>query len=345
MKIIHTADIHLDSPLAGVKQSATRRNELILALQRLAQYAENNGVQAIVVAGDLFDDKCTTLQTIKSVASIIEKSSAVWFILKGNHGDSTPYDKLQQLCPAVKTFGQRWTTYQLNDLCICGRELGSDDQQQWGSLQLNSSNYNFVVLHGDIESDQYGLIDKKAIARLPINYLALGHRHAYSKHNIGKVTAVYSGVLEARGFDECQPTGFVVIDTQTGKHQFVEQSIRRVVTVRVDVSLAKSNIQLQNIISDAIGQVSPSNYLNLVLFGTLNEGVSAGFVSEAFADGYFAFRLQDDTSVAVDVGQVAQEVSLRGEFVRLVLNTVQDKKVQEEVLKLGLCALKGEELL
>ena len=116
MKIIHTADIHLDSPLAGVKQSSARRNELIQALQRLAQYAENNGVKAVVVAGDLFDDKCATIQTIKSVASIIDGSSATWFVLRGNHGDSTPYDKLQSYCSKVMMFGSDWTYYQYGNL-------------------------------------------------------------------------------------------------------------------------------------------------------------------------------------------------------------------------------------
>ena len=326
MKIIHTADIHLDSPLAGVKQSSARRNELIQALQRLAQYAENNGVKAVVVAGDLFDDKCATIQTIKSVASIIDASTATWFVLRGNHGDSTPYDKLQSYCSKVMMFGSDWTYYQYGNLCVCGRELGQNDQQQWNNLQLDGNNFNLVVLQ-------------------PINYLALGHRHSYAQHKMGKVTAVYSGVLESRGFDEAEQSGFVVIDTDTGKHQFVEQSIRRAVTVTVDVTKAQSNVQLQNIISDAICGVSANNYLNLVLQGTLNEDISLQFVVEQISGGYFAFRLQDDTTVAYDVEQLAAEISLRGEFVRLVQRTITDKNAQEEALKLGLRVLKGEELL
>ncbi len=345
MKIIHTADIHLDSPLGGVKQSGVRRNELILALQRMSMYAENNGVGAIIVAGDLFDDKCTTLQTIKNVASIIQSSSATWFVLKGNHGDSTPYDKLQAVCPNIKMFGSDWTVYNQGNLCICGKESNPSGDDNWGNLQLNSDNFNLVVFHGDIDSAQYGLIDQKTIAKLPINYLALGHRHTYSQRKIGKVTAVYSGVLEPRGFDELEPTGFVLLDTETGKHQFVEQNLRRVVTVSVDVSKAKSNVQLQNIISDAVGQVSSNNYLNLVLCGSLNEDVSTQFVAENFANSYFAFRLQDDTTCAYDLDLIATEVSLRGEFVRLAQKSIDDKNLQEEVLKLGLRALKGDNLL
>ncbi|MCX4286110.1 MAG: metallophosphoesterase, partial [Clostridia bacterium] len=60
MKIIHTADIHLDSPLSGVKDSKRRRFELLTALANMSEYANNYGVQAIIVAGDLFDDKYTS---------------------------------------------------------------------------------------------------------------------------------------------------------------------------------------------------------------------------------------------------------------------------------------------
>ena len=55
--------------------------------------------------------------------------------------------------------------------------------------------------------------------------------------------------------------------------------------------------------------------------------------------------MQDNTTVAYDVEQLAAEISLRGEFVRLVQRTITDKNAQEEALKLGLRALKGEELL
>ena len=74
MKFIHTADIHLDSPLVGVADAKQRRYELLQALSDMSDYADNNGIGAIVVAGDLFDDKFATLSTVKSVADIIGKS-------------------------------------------------------------------------------------------------------------------------------------------------------------------------------------------------------------------------------------------------------------------------------
>ena len=57
MKILHTADIHLDSPLNGVADPSGRRLELLSAMANIAKYADNCGAAAVIVAGDLFDEK------------------------------------------------------------------------------------------------------------------------------------------------------------------------------------------------------------------------------------------------------------------------------------------------
>ena len=235
MKIIHTADIHLDSPLIGVADSRTRRAELLRALSNMSQYAHNSGVGAIIVAGDLFDDKFVTPQTVKSVAQIINDSSACWYVLFGNHGDSAPYNELKRLCNKVNFFGDDWISYDIEDVTITGRELGANDSEHWQKLALNPNRFNLLVLHGDVDDPTYGEIDKKAIASQPIQYVALGHRHAFAEHQFGRVHAAYSGVLEARGFDELAPAGFVLLDTDAKKITFVYHPIRRVETVNVDV--------------------------------------------------------------------------------------------------------------
>ncbi|MBQ3042576.1 MAG: metallophosphoesterase, partial [Clostridia bacterium] len=144
MKLIHTADIHLDSPLTQVNNRQKRRLELLGALSNLSEYANNNGVSAIIVAGDLFDDQFATNNTIQGVADIVANSNATWFVLRGNHGrgSNDPYQKLQQACPQIKFFGNNWQTYTMGDVNICGRELGANDAEMWQQLQLPQSGYN-----------------------------------------------------------------------------------------------------------------------------------------------------------------------------------------------------------
>ena len=344
MKILHCADIHLDSPLVGVKDSGLRRHELLVALMNLSEYANNNGVSAIIVAGDLFDDNFTTSQTVESVAEIVRTSKATWFVLRGNHGGSAPYDKLRELCPQVRLFSDSWTTYNLDNVAIVGRELGSNDAEQWSKLSLDSSRYNILVLHGDVDDPHYGLIDKRVLSSCHARYVALGHRHAFAEHKFGSVRACYSGVLESRGFDELTETGFVEIDTERDMIRFVKQAVRSVVTKRIDVTNISTDIELQRALSDAVADVAPRNYLNVVFCGTAATDLHIETVAkQLLSDRFFALRLKDETQTKVDLKAIMDEVSLRGEFVKLAMN-VADDKLRDEIIKLGLAALSGGNL-
>lgn len=59
MKIIHCADLHLDSPMETHmtgRQSAMRNDELLKAFVNLTAYADKNAVQLVLIAGDLKDN-------------------------------------------------------------------------------------------------------------------------------------------------------------------------------------------------------------------------------------------------------------------------------------------------
>ena len=58
MKLIHCADLHLDSRMSthlGDAAARERRQELLGTWLRLVAYAEQHQVRAILIAGDLFD--------------------------------------------------------------------------------------------------------------------------------------------------------------------------------------------------------------------------------------------------------------------------------------------------
>lgn len=345
MKIIHTADIHLDSPLSQVSDPVTRRYELLLALSNMSEYADNNGIQAVIVAGDLFDNQYASDGTIAGVADIINRSRAAWFILQGNHGSCAPYVKLKALSPKINLFGDEWSYFNLGNVTICGRELGLDDEAHYGKLVLDGNRYNIVVLHGDVDDGGYGLIDKKTLANSNANYVALGHRHTLAQYSFGKAKACYCGVLEPRGFDEPSNTGFVVIDTDNGKISFVEQHIRRIENVTVDVTGISSDIALNGKIIDAVSGLNNRNYLNLTFTGALQSGVHLNLVADSALNGrFFALRLDDQTKTNYDLKAVAQEVSLRGEFVKLT-DKIEDENLKASVIKMGLQALSGEDIV
>lgn len=57
MKILHTGDIHLDSPFAGLSPDAARqrRSDLRAAFSDMIAFARQQAVDLVLIAGDLFD--------------------------------------------------------------------------------------------------------------------------------------------------------------------------------------------------------------------------------------------------------------------------------------------------
>ena len=58
MKILHCADLHMDSPMEThmTREQAAKRNaEILMSFQRMTEYAEKEKVRVVLIAGDLFD--------------------------------------------------------------------------------------------------------------------------------------------------------------------------------------------------------------------------------------------------------------------------------------------------
>lgn len=58
MKILHMADLHLDSKLGSIyttEKARERKTEILHTFSRMISFAAENDVKAVLVAGDLFD--------------------------------------------------------------------------------------------------------------------------------------------------------------------------------------------------------------------------------------------------------------------------------------------------
>ena len=90
MKFIHCSDIHLDSSMKNFNESKARerRDELRLSFSGMISYAISEGVKAIIIAGDLFDN-VVLKKTKEYVYDEIESNQEIDFLyLSGNHDES-----------------------------------------------------------------------------------------------------------------------------------------------------------------------------------------------------------------------------------------------------------------
>lgn len=242
MKIIHCADLHLDSKMTSnlsKEQAKERKMEILRTYSRMIEYAKNNDVKAIIIAGDLFDTRnvsATARNLVKD--SIMSNPDIDFYYLKGNHDSDNFISKLDEIPDNLKLFSNQWTSYSYGNITITGLEIDKSNQAaMYNSLVLDNDNYNVVTLHGQL-GDEISTGDLK---NKGIDYLALGHVHEYQSGQLdNRGMYCYSGCLEGRGFDECGQKGFVVLDIDdeklTAGFSFVPFAYRSLYTLYVDVT-------------------------------------------------------------------------------------------------------------
>ena len=89
MKIVHCADLHLDSKMTAnltKEQARERKKEILRTFTRMVEYAAKNGVRAILIAGDLFDTRNISAMARNTVRDMICTHPEIDFLyLRGNH--------------------------------------------------------------------------------------------------------------------------------------------------------------------------------------------------------------------------------------------------------------------
>lgn len=365
MKLIHCADLHLDSKMDSNldKESAKeRKREILQTFERMIMYAIRNGISAILIVGDMFDTKNISATTRNVVLSNITKNPKInFYYLKGNHDNDNFLSGLEEIPKNLKMFNSKWTTYDEAEgkISISGIELSDENAGlAYISFAVDLKKFNIVMLHGqESKSAVKGkaeVINLKALRNRGIDYLALGHVHMYKMEKLdARGIYCYSGCLEGRGFDECGDHGFVVldIDENTGKytHEFIRFAQRKLYTVNVDVTdcqttadmVAKATVVLQNAGCDDEGLVK------IVLKGMLDVECEKDvtYIESRFKKRFYYAKVNDETKLKIDISDYMLNESLKGEYVRQVMAddsiSEEDKKI---VIRYGLQAISGEEV-
>ena len=157
MKLIHTADLHLDAECSSnysADQAKIRRNELLKTFLRIIQYAEENAVGAILISGDLFDRKTVSKTAANAVyQTVIRHPEITFFYLRGNHDAKGFLELFSGIPDNLKLFTETWTTYPLGEtgrIRVTGRELTGDRTDLYDTLALTPDAVNIVMLHAEV---------------------------------------------------------------------------------------------------------------------------------------------------------------------------------------------------
>lgn len=359
MKLLHCGDLHLDSALnanlEGEKRKQ-RKSELVLTFVRMAEYAAAHAADAVLIAGDLFDGSHVTKRTQNLVKETILRFPALdFFYLRGNHDMDNCLTAWEEPPDNLKLFGTEWTYYRHGNVVIAGAEFaGENAAALYDSLLLDRNDCNLVMLHGQTEkyrsAEKAETVQLGALKNKSIDYLALGHIHSYRYEPLdARGVYCYCGCPEGRGFDECGEKGFVWLEIQEKKvtHTFVPFASRTVQEAFVDISGAESTASVEQIMRGALQSFPEKDMVKVTLTGkvSLTAERDIPYLTSRFSDGFFAFKINDrEVGLAIHPEDYENDISLRGEFIRLVMEGNYSEEEKRMILEIGVRALEGEEV-
>ncbi len=364
MKMIHCADLHLDSKMNAnldPLRAKERKGELLRTFERMIDFAAKNDVSAILIAGDLFDTKNISATARNCVLKNIETQNKITFYyLKGNHDNDNFLSNLNEIPQNLKLFDKTWTHYEVGDrIVISGIELSNENAASaYTALIPDTGKINIVMLHGQESKakakDKAEVINLKDLRNKGIDYLALGHIHMHKVNRLDeRAEYCYPGCLEGRGFDEVGEHGFVLldIDEKTGKvsHEFIPFAYRKICAVDVDVSNCMSSAEMLQKIRESLNDegCESSSLVKIILKGSVDVECEKNttYLLSQLAPEYYFVKIYDETTFEINYEDYMLDESLKGEFIRQVMASC-DLSEDEKALYIsyGLKALAGEEL-
>ncbi len=361
IKILHAADFHLDSAFAGLsgEQAKLRRRESRQLLERLSNYVNQNEVQIVLLAGDLFDGTTTYRETVEALIDALSSMTARVFIAPGNHdcySARSPYATLRWP-ENVHIFRSREIErVELAELgCAVYGAAFTDAAQEMSLLEgftaPEDGLTHLMALHGDMNAAEahYNPVTREQIAASNLDYLALGHTHRFGGiETAGRTAYAYSGCPEGRGFDELDDKGFLcgTVDREKVDIKFIPFAKRHYRVLRVEVTDQKPEDALQA----AMPETAALDLCRVIFTGETDErGVDIKSIEARYASEFFYLELRDETRIRQDIWAHAQEDSLRGLFLRELrarYDTADEsgRRQAERAVRFGLAALDRRDL-
>ena len=219
-RFVHTADLHLDSPLISL---ALRDPELAAevgvasrtALTRIVDLCLAEAVDALLIAGDLWDGSQTSAKTprfLKQELTRLSDAGIRSFILRGNHDAASKISRELEPPPLCHVFGTKPGTEQFevggHSIAVHGVSFAEGAVPE--SLLPRypgpvTGAFNIGMMHTSLNGseghDVYAPCRVSDLETHGYDYWALGHIHKRAEHQ-GQSVVVMPGIPQGRDIGE-----------------------------------------------------------------------------------------------------------------------------------------------
>ncbi len=273
-KFIHTADIHLDSPLKGLEahedapvdeiRGATRR-----ALDNLVDLAIEEAVDFILVAGDLYDGDWKDYNTglfFSARMGRLSRAGIRVFIVSGNHDAAGQITRAMPLPDNAHLFSSKNPQFEiLDDLGVVIHGQSYSHRAVTDNLAARFPGYdpgyfNIGLLHtcltGREGHEDYAPCTLDDLKSKGYDYWALGHVH--KREIISQDPwVVFPGNIQGRHIRETGARGATLVTVEAGRITEVEAlelDVLRWVVCSVDLSGCDTSEQVYDAVRQALEQ-------------------------------------------------------------------------------------------
>jgi DNA repair exonuclease SbcCD nuclease subunit len=373
VRILHSADIHLAPRLDYVGdrgRRAQRREDFARQVDRLPELVREHRVEAVVLAGDVFDRDLPGQPEAARLAAALAASSVPVLVTPGTHDAWRPGGVWDRPWPVnVTVFNQdQWGVVVVGDTAFHG--LASLGRARPGGLLGGllgpdpAARFQVGIAHASLLwNDIAGKVDPKNLPfeeadldRCGFHYLALGDHHRMRIVTRGAVTAAYPGSPEGLSLDpaEAGPRHMLLVElTEPGR----PPEVTPIAVNQREVHLEE--IPLDDLQHESAGDLAeavrrrllaaarPDRLARFDLTGVIHHplGGDPSAFGEAVADRYFLLQLRDRTRTMPEAPVASN--TIRGAFERRLRARLEaavdepERQLAERALAIGLQSLEG----
>ena len=309
LRILHSADWHLDSPFRNFGREQQR---FLKEAQRripgmVAELCRRENCDLVLLSGDLFDAEPSG-DWVELLKAALADCRVPVFISPGNHDFCAPGSPwLEETWPEnvhIFTGGLESVTLQALDCQIYGAGYRSMDCEPLleGFRAEGEARYKIGVLHGDPVQlrSPYCPVTAAQVRDSGLDYLALGHIHKSGAFRAGKTLCGWPGCPMGRGYDETGEMGLYLVELDG------DAKIRKILLGTpgfYDLTVDTDEASLDTVLPPA----GSNDFYRLTLTGSRE-------VDSGILDRFPNLILRDRREEATDIWCSAQEDTLEGTF-------------------------------
>lgn len=361
---IHTADLHLDSPLVGLSKLPEKLykrllNSTFIALKKIVDAAIEKQVDFLIIAGDVYDGEDRSIRAQVKFRQEMERLAAhdiQVFLTHGNHDHLSGSwvhiplpDNVFVFGEAVErsTFTKENVVVNLYGFSYPKRQLYERKIDEF--KKVADADFHIGILHGNEGGnkthDNYAPFHVKDLIEKQFDYWALGHIHK-RKILCESPPIIYPGNIQARHHKELGPKGCYLVTLTDSNHQleWIDTADVEWNSIEIDVQNFTSFQPIYQLCIEQLNKIrneeSNGKIVKLELINLKHFEGSASLLNGELLELLQEYESEEENFVWVSTIQVVEErqydlEAIKGEdgFLGELLNTIENYEQCNEALE------------